>query len=29
MNLLDQYFETLDVNTILPGKTHYSYVIIR
>ncbi|MBI5335379.1 MAG: nitrogenase molybdenum-iron protein subunit beta [Burkholderiales bacterium] len=27
--LLDEYFETLDANTIVPGKTDYSYDIIR
>ena len=26
---LDEYFETLDANTIIPGKTDYSYDIIR
>jgi len=26
---LDEYFETLDANTIVPGKTDYSYDIIR
>ena len=27
--LLDEFFETLDANTIVPGKTDYSYDIIR
>jgi nitrogenase molybdenum-iron protein beta chain len=27
--LLDEFFETLDANTIIPGKTDYSYDIIR
>ena len=26
---LDEFFETLDANTIIPGKTDYSYDIIR
>ena len=26
---LDEFFETLDANTIVPGKTDYSYDIIR
>ncbi|WP_341674826.1 nitrogenase molybdenum-iron protein subunit beta [Niveibacterium sp. SC-1] len=29
VDLLDEYFETLDANTIVPGKTDYSYDIIR
>ncbi|MCB2017614.1 MAG: nitrogenase molybdenum-iron protein subunit beta, partial [Hydrogenophaga sp.] len=29
VNLLDEFFETLDANTIVPGKTDYSYDIIR
>ncbi|MFZ5507247.1 MAG: nitrogenase component 1, partial [Pseudomonadota bacterium] len=27
--LLDEFFESIDVNTIVPGKTDYSYDIIR
>ncbi|HMN82060.1 MAG TPA: nitrogenase molybdenum-iron protein subunit beta [Burkholderiaceae bacterium] len=27
--LLDEFFETLDANTIVPGKTDYSYDVIR
>jgi Fe-S cluster assembly iron-binding protein IscA len=27
--LLDEFFETLDANTIIPGKTDWSYDIIR
>ena len=29
VTLLDEYFETLDANTIVPAKTDYSYDIIR
>jgi nitrogenase molybdenum-iron protein beta chain len=29
VTLLDEFFETLDANTIVPGKTDYSYDIIR
>lgn len=29
VNLLDEFFEALDANTIVPGKTDYSYDIIR
>lgn len=29
VNLLDEFFEALDANTIIPGKTDYSYDIIR
>ncbi|HSD36025.1 MAG TPA: nitrogenase molybdenum-iron protein subunit beta [Rhodocyclaceae bacterium] len=29
VNLLDEFFESLDANTIVPGKTDYSYDIIR
>ena len=29
ITLLDEFFETLDANTIIPGKTDYSYDIIR
>ena len=29
VSFLDEYFETLDANTIIPGKTDYSYDIIR
>lgn len=29
VDLLDEFFETLDANTIVPGKTDYSYDIIR
>ena len=29
VTLLDEFFETLDANTIIPGKTDYSYDIIR
>jgi len=29
VDLLDEYFETLDANTIVAGKTDYSYDIIR
>jgi len=29
ITLLDEYFEALDANTIVPGKTDYSYDIIR
>jgi len=29
ITLLDEFFESLDVNTIVPGKTDYSYDIIR
>jgi len=29
IQLLDEFFESLDVNTIVPGKTDYSYDIIR
>jgi nitrogenase molybdenum-iron protein beta chain len=29
VNLLDEFFESLDANTIEPGKTDYSYDIIR
>jgi nitrogenase molybdenum-iron protein beta chain len=28
-DFLDEYFEALDANTIIPGKTDYSYDIIR
>jgi nitrogenase molybdenum-iron protein beta chain len=27
--LLDEFFEKLDANTIVPGKTDYSYDIVR
>ncbi|WP_372529121.1 nitrogenase molybdenum-iron protein subunit beta [Piscinibacter sp.] len=29
ITLLDEFFESIDVNTIVPGKTDYSYDIIR